>query len=77
MQIFQQQANTFFWFGDSTIKDGCDANFNNGFTIRSALVLAGRILNSIIPLNKFSFFKGIRKKPSSADSNSDKPQVNR
>ena len=42
--------------GDTTIKDGGDAHYNKGFTIRSALVLAGRIQNSIIPLNKFSFF---------------------
>ena len=42
--------------GDTTIKDGGDANCNKGFTIRSALVLAGKIQNSIIPLNKFSFF---------------------
>ena len=41
---------------DTIIKDGGDANYNKGFTIRSALVLAGRIQNSIIPLNKFSFF---------------------
>ena len=30
--------------GDTTIKDGGDDNYNKGFTIRSALVLAGRIL---------------------------------
>ena len=42
--------------GDTTVKDGGDANYNTGFTIRSALVLAGKIQNSIIPLNKFSFF---------------------
>ena len=38
--------------GDTTIKDGGD----KGFTIRNALDLAGKIQNSIIPLNKFSFF---------------------
>ena len=35
--------------GDATIKDRGDANYNKGFTIRSALVLAGKIPNSIIP----------------------------
>ena len=29
--------------GDTTIKDGGDINYNKGFAIRSALVLAGRI----------------------------------
>ena len=43
--------------GDATIKDGGDASYNKGFTIRSALVLAGKIQNSVIPLNKFSFFE--------------------
>ena len=43
--------------GDTTIKDGGDASYNKGFTIRSALVLAGKIQNSIIPLNKFSFLR--------------------
>ena len=47
--------------GDTTIKDGGDANYNKGFTIRSALVLAGKIQNSIIPLNKFSFFEGLER----------------
>ena len=42
--------------GDTTVKDGGDANYNKEFTIRSALVLAGKIQNLIIPLNKFSFF---------------------
>ena len=31
--------------GDTTIKDGDDANYNKGFTIRSALVLSGKIQN--------------------------------
>ena len=47
--------------GDTTIKDGGDVNYNKGFAIRSALVLAGRIRNSIIPLNKFSFFEGLER----------------
>ena len=47
--------------GDTTIKDGGDANYNKGFTIRSALVLAGKIQNSIIPLNQFSFFEGLER----------------
>ena len=38
--------------GDTTIKDGGDANYNKGFTIRRAIVLADKIQNSIIPLNK-------------------------
>ena len=63
--------------GDTTIKDVGNANYNKGFAIRSALVLAAKIQHSIIPLNKFSFFERIRKKRSSAKSNSDKPQVNR
>ena len=50
MQIVQQQANILD-IGDTTIKDGGDANYNKGFTIRSALVLAGKIPNSITPLN--------------------------
>ena len=58
MQIVQQQANKnqieYFYLGtgDTTI----NANYNKGFTIRSALVLAGKIQNSMIPLNKFPFF---------------------
>ena len=47
--------------GDTTVKDGGDANYNNGFAIRSALVLAGKTQNSIIPLNKFSFFDGLER----------------
>ena len=42
---------------DTTIKDVGNANYNKGFAIRSALVLAGKIQNSIIPLNKFSFLR--------------------
>ena len=57
--------------GDTTIKDVGNANYKKDFAVRSALVLAGKIQNSIIPLNKFSFFEGLDK------SNSDKPQVNR
>ena len=37
---------------DTTIKDVGNANYIKGFAIRSALVLAGKIQNSIIPLNK-------------------------
>ena len=47
--------------GDTTIKDGGDANYNKGFTIRSALVVAGKIQNSIIPLDKFSFLEGLER----------------
>ena len=47
--------------GDTTIKDGGDANYNKGFTIRSAPVLAGKIQNSIIALNKSSFFEGLER----------------
>ena len=47
--------------GDTTVKDGSDAIYNKGFTIRSAFVLAGKIQNSIIPLNKFSFFEGLER----------------
>ena len=62
MQKVQQQANTFYLdTGDTTIKDGGDVNYNKGFTIRSALVLVGKIQNSIIPLNKFSFFEGLER----------------
>ena len=43
--------------GDTTIKDRDDVNYNKGFTIRSALVLAGKIQNSIIPLKVFRFFE--------------------
>ena len=46
---------------DTTIKDVGDVNCNKGFTIRSALVLAGKIQNSIIPLNKFSFSEGLER----------------
>ena len=47
--------------GDTTVTDGGDANYNKGFTIRSTLVLANKIQNSIIPLNKFSFFEGLER----------------
>ena len=47
--------------GGTTVKDGDDANYNKGFTIRSALVQAGKIQNSIIPLNKFPFFEGLER----------------
>ena len=43
--------------GDTTVKDGDDANYNKGLTIHSAVVLAGKFQNSIIPLNKFSFLE--------------------
>ena len=42
---------------DTTIKDVGDVNCNKGFTICSALVLAGKIQNSITPLIKFSFLR--------------------
>ena len=42
---------------DTTQKDVGNANYNKEFAIRSALVLVGKIQNSIIPLNKFSFFE--------------------
>ena len=48
--------------GDTTIKDVGNANYNKRFAIRSAPVLAGKIQNSIIPLNKFSFFEGLERK---------------
>ena len=47
--------------GDTTLKDVGNANYNKGFTIRSAFVLAGKTQNSIIPLNKFSFFEGLER----------------
>ena len=47
--------------GDTTKKDVGNANYNKGFAIRSALVPASKIQNSIIPLNKFSFFEGLGK----------------
>ena len=47
--------------GDITIKDIVNANYNRGFTIRSALSLACKIQNSIIPLNKFSFFERLER----------------
>ena len=45
--------------GDTAIKDGsdADANYNKGFTIRSALVLAGISQNSVIPLKSFCFLR--------------------
>ena len=46
---------------DTTIKDVGNANYNKGFAIRTALVLAGKIQTSIIPLNKFSFFEGLER----------------
>ena len=42
--------------GDTTVKDVGNANYNKGFAFRSALFLAGKTQNSIIPLNKVSFF---------------------
>ena len=47
--------------GDTTIKDVGDVNCNKGFTIRSGLVPVGKIQNSIIPLNMFSFFEGLER----------------
>ena len=46
---------------DTTVKDAGNANYNKGFAIRGALVLAGKTQNSIIPLNKFSFFEGLER----------------
>ena len=48
--------------GDTTVKDVGNANYNKGFAICSALVLAGKTQNLIIPLNKFSFFEGLERK---------------
>ena len=47
--------------GDTTLKDVGNEHYNKGFVIRSALVLAGKIQNFIIPLNKFSFFEGLER----------------
>ena len=47
--------------GDTTIKNVGNANYNKGFAIRSALVLACKIQNSIISLNKFSLFEGLER----------------
>ena len=64
----QDYANTlatseYFYLdtGDTTVKDVGNSNCNKGFAIHSALVLAGKIQNSIIPLNKFSFFEGLER----------------
>ena len=56
-------TNEYFYLdtGDTTIKDVGDAYYNKGFTIHSALVLAGKTQNSIIPLNRFSFFEGLER----------------
>ena len=43
------------------MKNVGNVNYNKGFTIRSALVLAGKIQNSINPLNKFSFFEALER----------------
>ena len=47
--------------GDTTVKDVGNTSYNKGFAIRSALVLAGKTKNSIIPLNKFSLFEGLER----------------
>ena len=47
--------------GDTAIKDVGNANYNKGFAICSAFVLAGKIQNSIIPLNKFPLFEGLER----------------
>ena len=64
----QDYANTsakseYFYLniGDTTVKDAGNANYNKGFAIRSALVLAVKTQNSIIQLNKFSFFEGLER----------------
>ena len=66
LTMSQDYANTsatseYFYLdtGDTTIKDTGNANYNKGFAIRSALVLAGKTQKSIIPLNKFSFLEGL------------------
>ena len=66
LAMLQNYANTsatsecfYLVTSDTTIKDVGNANYNKGFAIRSALILAGKIQNSIIPLNKFSFFEGL------------------
>ena len=46
----------YFDTGDTTIKDVGDVNCNKVFTIRSAAVLAGKIQNSTVPLNRFWVF---------------------
>ena len=58
----QDYANTsasseYFYLdtGDTTVKDADNVSYNKGFAIRTALVLAGKTQNSIIPFNKFSF----------------------
>ena len=52
-------TNEYFYLdtADTTVKDVGNANYNKGFAIRSALVLADKIQNSIILLNKFSFLR--------------------
>ena len=64
----QDYANTsatseYFYLdtGDTTVKDAGNANYNDGFAIRSALVLTSKTQNSIIPLNKFSVFEGLER----------------
>ena len=47
---------------DTTVINVVNAHYNKGFAIRSALVLGGKIQNSIIPLNKFSFSEGLKNK---------------
>ena len=62
MQIVQQTSEYFYLdTGDTTIKDVGNVNYNKGFAIRSALVLADKIQNSIIPLSKFSFYGGLER----------------
>ena len=63
LAMSQDYANSsatseYFYFdtGDTTIKDVGNANYNKGFAIRSALVLVGKIKNSILTINKCSFF---------------------
>ena len=68
LMMSQDYANTsatseYFYLDtcDTNVKDAGNANYNKGFAIRSALVLAGKTQNSIIPLNKFSCFEGLER----------------
>ena len=45
---------------DTTVKDAGNANYNKGFAIRGALILASKTQNSIIPLNKFVFLRDLK-----------------
>ena len=57
--VNSSETSEYFYLdtGDTTLKDVGNAYYNKGFT----LVLAGKTQNSIIPLNKFSFFEGLER----------------